>query len=186
MHTPTLSTRIRAAAVTAGGAVFAAAGIVEVTHGSSSESKVQTVADHLLISFFAAGLVLVVPGLLALARHAEGRLAMGAKVAAAGTAALAVASTASNIHGGDYSWFPAIAAPANAMWLFGSIALAVALRRAGRVPAAVAFGLPVAWIATIPLAQVGGALLAGGYWMAVAYLMATGTLERREAVPALA
>ena len=186
MHTPTLSTRLRTAAVSAAGAVFAAAAVVEVTHGSSSESKVQTVADHLLISFFAAGLILIVPGLLALGRYAEGRLAVGAKVAAAGTLALAAASTASNLHGGDYSWFPAVAGPANAMWLFGSIALAVALRRAGRVSAAVAIGLPLTWIAVIPLASVGGGLIAGGYWMTVAYLMATETLGRRETVPAMA
>ena len=186
MQTTTLPTRLRAAAVTAGGALFAAAGVVRVTHDSIDESKVQTVPEHLLILFFAAGLVLLVPGLLALARHAEGRLAVGGRVAAAGTLVLAAAATASNLHGGDYSWFAAVAAPTNAMWLFGSIALAVGLRRTGRVPAVIALGLPISWIATIPLAAVGGGLLAGGYWMAVAYLMATGTLGQRERAPALA
>ena len=50
------------------------------------------------------------------------------------------------------SWFNAIAPLTNAVWLFGSIALAVSLKRAGHVATAMAVGLPMAWIGTIPMA----------------------------------
>jgi hypothetical protein len=68
----------------------------------------------------------------------------------------------------------------------GSIALAVSLKKAGRVPTAVAVGLPLTWVASIPLGSFGGALLAGAYWMAVAYLLANDALEQSAAQPARA
>jgi hypothetical protein len=46
------------------------------------------------------------------------------------------------------------------------------------VPAAVAIGLPVAWVATIPLATFGGGVIAGAYYLATGYLMAAGALDR--------
>jgi hypothetical protein len=60
----------------------------------------------------------------------------------------------------------------------GSIVLAVALKRTGRVSAFVAIGLPVAWVATIPLATLGGGVIAGAYYLAVGYLLANGAVER--------
>ena len=64
-----------------------------------------------------------------------------------------------------------VAPLANAGWLFGSIAMAVSLKRAGRVPGAIAIGLPLSWVATLPLAVVGGGVVAGVYWMATGYLL---------------
>ncbi|WP_205696625.1 hypothetical protein [Conexibacter sp. SYSU D00693] len=52
--------------------------------------------------------------------------------------------------------------------LFGSVALAVSLRRAGRVPAALAIGLPLTWLAALPLSMVGGGIVAGACWLVVA------------------
>ena len=71
-----------------------------------------------------------------------------------------------------------VAPVTNAAWLIGSIILAVSLKRAGRVPAAVAVGLPLAWVATIPLATVGGGVIAGAYYLAVGYLLASEAIER--------
>jgi hypothetical protein len=72
----------------------------------------------------------------------------------------------------------------NALWLFGSIALAVSLKRAGRVPRWVYLGLPFVWVAGIPLDTLGGRLIAGAYWLAVGYLLADRSLETRR--PAVA
>ena len=55
---------------------------------------------------------------------------------------------------------------ANALWLFGSIATARALRRAGS-SRALAFGLPAAWLCAIPFSLLGCSVLAGAYWIAV-------------------
>ena len=38
-------------------------------------------------------------------------------------------------------------------------------------------GLPLAWVATIPMNMIGGALLAGAYWMTIGYLIRTDTVE---------
>ncbi len=46
------------------------------------------------------------------------------------------------------------------------------------MPAAVAVGLPLAWVATIPLATLGGGVLAGAYYLAIGYLLASDAIER--------
>jgi hypothetical protein len=66
----------------------------------------------------------------------------------------------------------------NAAWLLGSIVLAVSLKRARTVPAAVAIGLPLTWVATIPLATSGGGVIAGAYYLTIGYLMASDAIER--------
>jgi hypothetical protein len=63
------------------------------------------------------------------------------------------------------------------------ITLAVSLKRAGRVPTAVAIGLPIAWVATIPLATVGGGVISGTYYLALGYLLANHANE--QAAPAV-
>jgi len=68
--------------------------------------------------------------------------------------------------------------PSNLLWLGGFIALSVALKRSGRVPAAIAIGLPVTWILTLPLSVVGGGIAAGAYWFVVGWML---RLERRPA-----
>lgn len=57
--------------------------------------------------------------------------------------------------------------------------MAVSLKRAGRVATPVAVGLPLARIATLPMAVIGGGVLSGAYFMAVGYLLANDALERR-------
>ena len=73
--------------------------------------------------------------------------------------------------------FNVIAPLTNGAWLFGSVIIAVSLKRAGTVRNAVAVGLPLAWVATIPLATLGGGVLSGAYYLAIGYLLATGTFH---------
>ncbi|MEV4510094.1 hypothetical protein AB0K00_14155 [Dactylosporangium sp. NPDC049525] len=82
---------------------------------------------------------------------------------------LAFAMTASNLHGEDYGWFPALAVPANALWAVGSVVLAVTTVRARSLPRPLAVALPVIWLSSIMLSQLGGNLLAGALWAAVAW-----------------
>src|SRR5262252_4707764 len=84
------------------------------------------------------------------------------------------------IHGSDYPIFVPVAIVTNAAWLLGSIVLGVILQRRRAVPALVAIGLPLSWIATIPLAHLGGGLISGSYWMMVGYLFASDAIQRRQ------
>jgi hypothetical protein len=54
------------------------------------------------------------------------------------------------------------------------------------VPAAVAIGLPLAWVATIPLATFGGGVIAGAYYLATGYLLASGAIDRAATQPSTA
>lgn len=169
-------------AAMAGGALFAADGALQLVHPQHTGSKVVGLAGQLNLAFFIAALVLIAPTFLALARYARaGWPAKAARAAAAGTAVLGVTSVTSLVMGHDGPWFNVLAPLTNAAWLFGSIALAVALARAGRVPTAAAVGLPLAWIGTIPLATHGGGLLTGGYFLIAGYLLATAAIERPRA-----
>jgi hypothetical protein len=141
------------------------------------------VAGYLVLSFFIVALVSAAPGFLALARRASSGAATKAAVAAAaGTAVLGLTSIASIVNGHDLGLFNVVAPLTNGAWLVGSIILAVSLKRAGRVPTAVAIGLPIAWVATIPLATVGGGVISGAYYLALGYLLANDTNE--QAAPA--
>jgi hypothetical protein len=167
----------------AGGALFAAAGVVQIVHSQrDTGSQVVGLAGHLSLAFFLLALILVSPTFFVLARYARpGKAEKAALAAAVGTFVLGITSISSLVMGHDGVWFNAIAPLTNAAWLFGSIVLAVSLRRARRVPAIVAFGLPVAWIGTIPLATLGGGLITGAYFLAVGYLAASDALERASA-----
>jgi hypothetical protein len=59
--------------------------------------------------------------------------------------------------------------------------LAVALKRAKQVPTLVAVGLPIAWIAMIPLGTHGGGLVIGAYWMLVGAFLAGRAMQRTPA-----
>lgn len=97
----------------------------------------------------------------------------------AGLVALGLLMIVSNVHGEDPSFFAAVAVPANLLWFGGFIALGVALKRSGRVPAAVAIGLPLTFVFTLPLSLVGGGIAAGAYWLAVGWMLRHERLERR-------
>ncbi len=138
----------------------------------------------MLISLFSLALVLTAPGLLALSRHAKSDT--GAKVAVTGMVLLALTALSSNINGEDLSFFPVAASITNLMWLGGSIHLAVSLYRTGRVAKWVAIGLPITQVFALPLSVVGGGLVAGAYWIAVASLMRAGAIEQQDSARAAA
>lgn len=167
------------------GAAFAAGGITEIIHSQRhAGNRVVGVAGYLVLSFFIVALVSAAPSFLALARRASSGAATKAAVAAAaGTAVLGLTSIASIVNGRDLGLFNIVAPLTNGAWLVGSIILAVALKRAGRVPTAVAIGLPITWVATIPLATVGGGVISGAYYLALGYLLANDVNE--QAVPAV-
>jgi hypothetical protein len=163
------------------GAAAIAGGVTQIVHSQrNSGNNVVGVAGYLTLSFFTVFLISVAPSFLALARRARSGAAVKAAVAAgAGTFALGLTSITSLINGHDLGIFNVIAPLTNAAWLFGSIIIAVSLKRAGKVSTAVAVGLPIAWLATIPLATVGGGVIAGAYYLAVGYLLVNNAIERR-------
>jgi len=91
---------------------------------------------------------------------------------------LGLTSITSLAYGHDLGLFNVVAPLTNAAWLFGSVVLAVSLKRAEKVSGWVAVGLPVAWVATIPLATIGGGAIAGAYFLAVGYLLVNDAIER--------
>jgi hypothetical protein len=165
-----------AAAAMVAGAAFVGSGVVQIVHRQDTGENVVGVSGHLMLALFALALIASAVGYLALGERA--RTTKAAKVVALGTLGLGIASATSVINGHDLVFFKAVAPITNAMWLFGSIALAVSLKRAGRVPRAVYVGLPLVWVAAIPLSMVGGGILAGAYWLAFGYLLADGSLVR--------
>lgn len=153
----------------AGGAAMAVCGAMQAVRPTDADPMV-TGEEHLILGLFAAALVLLIPGVLTLARSGARAAVGGAGAVSAGHALLAFGATSSNLHGEDYPWFGAVAVPANLAILIGSVVMAVSLWRAGRVPRPLAAALPVLWLCEIILAQLGGGLIAGLYWLAVGAL----------------
>lgn len=151
----------------AAAATWLAGGIARVFDPNKhSGEDVIGVAGYLALGFFAAALMLTAPLLLALAREAGSDI--GARAAAAGMFLLGLTCTTSVINGHDLPFFIVMAPLTNALWLFGSIALAVALKRAGRVPRWMWIGLPLCWVVAIPGGSFGFSALASIYWFAFA------------------
>jgi hypothetical protein len=168
------------AAMTAG-AAFAASGVVQVVHPQHTGSKVVGLSGHLVLAFFIVGLIAMAPAVVALARYARlGRARQAGPAVAYATTLLGLTSISSLAMGHDGAWFNVIAPLTNAVWLFGSIVLAVSLKRAGRVAAPLAVLLPAVWLGTIPLATVGGGLVSGAYLLALGYLLANDAVEAGE------
>ena len=162
-----------------GGAALVAGGVTEIVHSQrGAGSQVAGVAGYLALSFFIVALLAIAPTFIALGRRARSRVAAGAALAAAaGTTILGLTSITSIATGHDLALFNVLAPLTNAAWLLGSVILAVSLKRARRVPA-VAIGLPLSWVATIPLGTFGGSVIAGAYYLTIGYLMASDAIER--------
>jgi hypothetical protein len=162
------------------GVAATAGGVTEIVHSQRhSGNDVVGLAGYLTLSFFTVFLITVAPSFIALARHSRSGLAAKAAVAAAaGTLVLGLTSITSLVNGHDLGVFNVIAPLTNAAWLFGSIIIAVSLKRAGRVSTAVAVGLPIAWMAAIPLSTLGGGVIAGAYYLAIGYLLVNDAIAR--------
>ena len=176
-----ITDKVAGRAATLAGAAAFAGGVTEIVHSQRhAGNSVVGVAGYLTLSFFTVFLISVGPSFFALARRARsGHAVKAAVAAAAGTLVLGLTSIASIVNGHDLGLFNVVAPITNAAWLVGSIVIAVSLKRAGTVPTAVAIGLPLAWLATIPLATVGGGVLSGVYYLAIGYLLANEAIERR-------
>jgi hypothetical protein len=179
-----ISDKLAGRAAMLAGAAAAAGGVTEIVHSQRhSGNNVVGLAGYLALSFFVVFLISVAPSFIALARRAQSAVAVKAAVAAAaGTLVLGVTSITSLVNGHDLGMFNVIAPVTNAAWLVGSIIIAVSLKRAGKVSAAVAAGLPIAWVATIPLGTLGGGVIAGAYYLAIGYLLVNDGIERRQKV----
>ncbi|MBV9685016.1 MAG: hypothetical protein JO286_01355 [Solirubrobacterales bacterium] len=174
-----ITDKLAGRAAVLGGAALTAGGITEIVHSQRhAGNRVIGVAGYLALSFFVVALISIAPSFLALARRARPGLAMKAALAAAaGTTVLGVTSITSIVNGHDLALFNVLAPLTNGAWLLGSVVIAVSLKRAGTVPTPVAVGLPLAWVATIPLATIGGGVLSGAYYLAIGYLLATAAID---------
>lgn len=174
-----ISDKLGGRAAILAGAAFAAGGVTQIVHSQrDTGNQVVGLAGYLALSFFVVALVSVAPSFLALARRARSDAARKAALAAAaGTAILGLTSITSIVNGHDLGVFNVVAPLTNAGWLFGSIILGVSLKRAGTVRTALALGLPIAWVATIPLATIGGGVIAGAYYLALGYLLVNQAVE---------
>jgi hypothetical protein len=174
-------TRLASLGAMCASAALAVYGILQITDEQSSQTTVVGV-EHVMLAGLTATLVLLLPMTILLGRVAgHPRIAA---IATTGMTALAALTVVSNVRGEDPSFFAAVAVPSNALWFGGWIALAVALKRSGRVPAAVAIGFPITWILSLPLSQFGASLIAAAYWLVVAWLVANDELAQRRAVAA--
>ena len=170
--------RLAAPAAMAAAVANSVSGVIQITDEQSGESTVVGI-EHVSLAALTLACILIVPAVLRLAQIA-GR-SRGAVAASTGLVALSSLMVVSNVRGEDPSFFAAVAVPSNLLWLGGFVALAVALKRSARVPAAIAIGLPLSWILTLPLSALGGGIAAGAYWLVVGWMLRHERLERRPA-----
>lgn len=162
--------RLAGYAAVIGGAASAVAGAIQAVRTDTGNPVVNQ-AEHAVLSLVAAALLLWIPGYLAIGR-VSGRLGRaGGVLAALGAGVLALGMTSTNLHDRDYDWFPMIAAPANLAWLVGSVLLAVAAYRRRSLPRTLAVALPVVWLTSIILSQLGGNLIAGAVWAVIGWTL---------------
>lgn len=178
--TSTSRISVHTAATAAMGAGLAAGviGVIQITDTQSSESTVVGV-EHVSLAGLTATLLLLVPLVLYLGGVANRQRA--ATVAVTGQVALAALTVVSNVRGEDPSFFAAAAVPSNLLMFGGWIALGIALYRGGCVPKVLAAALPFSWILLFPGSVIGLAVIAGGYYFALGWLLKHGELPRRAA-----
>ncbi len=169
--------RLLAYAAVVGGMCWIATAVLSVTLGSNDDVRLvlEGAADYALFAAFAAALALTIPGLLALHAHqrgADGRLgAVATIIAATGAGAQCAVICTILIEGGDGPWFDTAAPLAILTWVVGSVALGVAVQRAGLMPAWVGIGLPIATVLAIVGAAYGTSVVTGVFLIAVGFRM---------------
>ncbi len=176
-----ISSSVAGRAAIVAGSAFVADGVLQVLDSQKNAgSRVVGLAGNLNLAFLAVALIAMAPSLIVLARYGHSAVAEKAGLAAAaGACLLAAGSLTSIVNQHDLAIFPAIAGLANVAWLGGLAVLGASLKRARRLPAVIAVGLPVMWIFSIPLATVGGCLVSGAYFLIVGYLLVNEAIVRR-------
>ncbi len=141
--------RALATASIAGGVcwlILAVTGILSPAQGSG-RVELSGAGDYIGFGSFAAALLLTVPALLALHAHqrgADGRVGrIAVRVAMTGCAAQCVVISTILVTGEEPSWFGVAAPLAILTWFAGSVAFAVAIRRARVLPGWIAIVLPL-------------------------------------------
>jgi hypothetical protein len=164
-------------AASVAGLAFLATGIVQLVQTQRhTGARVVGVAGHLNLSFFILGLVALAPCLVALGRAGRTRASRIAGLAgAAGTTALAITCLTSLVRGRDYGFFNIVGPITNLAWFAGSVTIAVALVRAGRLNVLVAIALPLAWASSVILAGFGGGVAGGACYLVLGYMFITAT-----------
>jgi hypothetical protein len=163
--------RIAGKMAIAAGSAFLVTGIVQLVHTQRhTGARVVGLAGHLSLSFFVLGLATLTSCLVALGQAGGTRASrIAGLTAAAGTTALAITCITSLIRGRDYGFFNVVGPITNVAWFAGSVTIAVALVRSGRLSTLMAIGLPLAWAATVILAGFGGGLAGGAYYLVLGY-----------------
>ncbi|HEX8205607.1 MAG TPA: hypothetical protein VF587_06070 [Solirubrobacteraceae bacterium] len=165
-----------------GGAAYIVLGAIQATHEfEGSHNTLDTTAEYIVTGGFGLALFLTAPAYRVLGALAD-RPRVGV-IAMVPQLVIGVMCVISVLNGADPSFFNAVAPVCILTWLVSSIVLGVRLRRSGAVPAAVAVAVPALLITTIGLSVIGGAMITGAFWMAVASHVLR---EGRAAQPALA
>lgn len=168
-------TRMAATAAMATGIAAGVFGIIRLSDTPSGESTTVGI-EHVSLAGFTAMVVLLIPVAIYLGRL-TGRM-LPALIASAGSTALGLLTIVSNVRSEDPSFFPAVAAPSNAMIFIGLALLALALYRGGHLSTLLAVAMPITWILALPGSSVGGPVLAGAYWFAIGWMLQHGELPR--------
>jgi hypothetical protein len=153
------------AAVLCGAAAFLVASGIHATHGTFDDQLTTTV-DYLNDGFFTLALLGSAAGAQLLGHHGAG--SRGVFLATYGPLLVALGVLAGLILGHSPSWFAAVGVPGNLMWLAGLIVLAISTRRAGILPAPLAFALPLVVVGGLLLAEFGGSVVPAVLWVLVA------------------
>jgi len=180
----TTDTRKTSIAVGVAVALFAFQAYVQLTHDFATESDLRGALEYANILSLVATMAALTPVVVAIGRIA--RAPRATRVVLTGFAALSALCVSSAVNGGDLAVFPAVAIPANLMWLGGFIALGVILFRHGVVERRYAIALPLVWVALLPFSQVGGAIVAAALLVTVTRRLGLLGVARRAPAPAIA
>ena len=159
---------ITALAALAGGAVYFVLGAIHATHGDfgGTHNTLDSTAEYIVTAGFAVALFCT-----AGAYRLLGTLAAAPRAAAAamaGQLVIGAMCVVSVINGEDPAFFNAVAPVCVLAWLVGSIVVAVKLKRLGVVSPRVAVAFALLPVVTLALSPIGGPLLTGTFWLAVA------------------
>lgn len=156
-----------AASVTAA-ASFAGAAALSI-HGLDWGKKelVRTIPQHLDMALITAGVLLTIPLCLHLALRA-GKAGVAAAAAITGQLLVCAGTIQSNILGHDTSYFAAVAGVGSLLWVGGLVTVAAAGRRRRVLTLGRALALVATFVATIPMGDHGGGLIAAALWLYLA------------------